>query len=126
MMGQGLRKLFFAFRDLISPDRLAGVKLRTNELETELAAAGRFAESRPLNLDPGLLSLGKFVLATMKDQAHRIYLRDAVFAEVTLKFTAGAWEPWPWTYADYREPCVHHWLATAREYYRERLEQSGA
>src|SRR5262245_59187561 len=125
-MGPGLLKQLLAFERLAAPDCLPDAKHRTNALEKELAAAGTYPEPRPLNLDPGLLSLGKFVLATMKDQAHRIYLRDAVFAEVTLKFTAGAWEPWPWTYADYREPCVHHWLATAREYYRERLEQSGA
>jgi hypothetical protein len=71
-----------------------------------------------LNLDPGVLSLGKFLLATTKDQAHRIYLCDGIFAEVTLRFEAGEFVPWPWTYADYREPDVREWLKQAREYYR--------
>ena len=101
-MGPGLRKRFLVFHDLISADQLADIKLRTNELEQELIQAGTWSESRPLNLDPGILSLGKFMLATTKDQSHRIYLRDGIFAEVTLRFQDHAFHPWPWTYADYR------------------------
>src|SRR5262249_22740193 len=63
-MGAGLRKQFLGFERLVSPDLLASIKLQTNALEEELAGSGRFAEPRPLNLDPGLLSLGKFMLAS--------------------------------------------------------------
>ena len=122
-MGRGLRKCLFAFRDLVAPDCLPAVKLHTNAVEAELAALGTYPEPRPLNLDPGVLSLGKFLLATTKDQAHRIYLRDGIFAEVTLRFEAGAFEPWPWTYADYREPAVRDFLRQARDYYRGRLRE---
>jgi hypothetical protein len=120
-MGPGLRKGFLVFRDLVAGDALPAVKRHTNALEAELAGAGAYPERRPLNLDPGLLSLGKFLLATTKDQAHRVYLRDGIFAEVTLRFEAGAFEPWPWTYADYRQPEVRAFLKKARDYYRERL-----
>jgi hypothetical protein len=120
-MGCDLRKQFFAFERLVAPDCLPDVKLQTNRLEQMLAASGTFAEERPLNLDPGILVLGKFLLATTKDQAHRVYLRDGIFAEVTLRFEAGAFEPWPWTYADYREAHVRAWLGEAREYYKQRL-----
>ena len=78
-----------------------------------------------MNLDPGLLELGKLILATTKDQAHRIYLRDGIFAEVTLRYHAGAWQPWPWTYADYREPALAEFLQEAREVYRMRLHNAG-
>jgi hypothetical protein len=125
-MGPGLMKQLLAFRDLVSPDCLPAVKLHANALEAELAASGTFAEARPLNLDPGILTLGKFLLATTKDQAHRIYLRDGVFAEVTLRFEAGAFEPWPWTYADYREPAVRAFLKEARDFYRQRLAERRA
>jgi Domain of unknown function (DUF4416) len=120
-MGADLRKQFFAFGELIGAERLADVKLEANALEADLAASGRFSEVRPLNLDPGLLGLGKFMLATTKDQAHRIYLRDGIFAEVTLRYHDGAFEPWPWTYADYREPAVLDFLEEAREIYRRLL-----
>jgi len=122
-MGADLRKQFLVFHDLVAPDCLPAVKQRTNSLEAELAAGETYPEERPLNLDPGVLSLGKFQLATTKDQAHRIYLTGGIFAEVTLRFQAGAWEPWPWTYADYREEHVRNFLVQARDYYRERLRE---
>jgi hypothetical protein len=122
-MGAGLGKQCLAFRGLIDPGRLAPIKLHTNALERELADGGAYPEARPLNLDPGLLALGKFLLATTKDQAHRVYLRDGIFAEVTLHYRAGAFEPWPWTYADYREPAVRQFLGEARAYYQQRLRE---
>ena len=39
-MGADLRKQLLAFRDLVAPERLAEIKLRTNALERELASAG--------------------------------------------------------------------------------------
>ena len=125
LMGPNLRKQFLVFCKLVPADCLADAKLFTNGLEQELAHSGRFVEPRPLNLDPGILSLGKFMLATMKDQAHRIYLRGGVFAEVTLRFQAGSFQSWPWTYADYRQPLVLAFMNEAREFYRGQLRVSG-
>jgi hypothetical protein len=122
-MGADLKKQFFAFRDLVSPDSLPVIKHHTNALERELAGRYGYPEPRPLNLDPGHLSLGKFLLATTKDQAHRVYLRDGIFAEVTLRYEAGAFEPWRWTYADYRQECVRAFFQQARDYYRQRLRE---
>jgi hypothetical protein len=123
-MGPGLQKKFLVLHSLFPADCLAEVKQRTNEIEAELARTNRYPEVRPINLDPGILSLGKFMLATMKDQAHRIYLRKGVYAEVTLRFQAGVFEPWSWTYADYRLPLVRAFLKEARDFYRERLQQT--
>jgi hypothetical protein len=120
-MGPGLQKQLLAFRELVPADALPPIKLQTNALETRLAGLDRFSEARPLNLDPGILTLGKLMLATTKDQAHRIYLRDGIFAEVTLRYQDGSFEPWPWTYADYRRPEVHEFLHLARAFYRDRL-----
>jgi hypothetical protein len=122
-MGPQLRKQFFAFQTLIEPGLLPNIKLSTNALENELTASGQYAELRPLNLDPGLILLGKFVLATTKDQQHRLYLRDGIFAEVTLRYQDKAFEPWPWTYADYREEAVRAFLKECREYYHSRLRE---
>jgi hypothetical protein len=57
---------------------------------------------RPINLDPGCIALSKLVLATTKDQAHRIYLGRGIYAEITLTYLNGAFRPMPWTYPDYR------------------------
>jgi hypothetical protein len=120
-MGPNLRKQLFACERLVAAELLPAIKLHTNELERRLAATGAYPEPRPLNLDPGLLTLGKFLLATTKDQAHRVYLRDGIYAEVTLRFQAGAYEPWPWTYADYREEALRAVLKEFRGYYKQRL-----
>lgn len=122
-MGTHLRKYLLAFHELAAADCLPDVKHRTNQLEQRLADMHTYAEPRPLNIDPGLLTLGKFLLATTKDQAHRIYLREGIFAEVTLRFHAGEFEPWTWTYADYRQPCVLDFLRQARDFYRVRLAE---
>jgi hypothetical protein len=121
-MGAGLQKQLLAFEQLVGQDQLAAIKGRTNAIEQEIAAAGAHTETRPLNLDPGLLTLGKFLLATTKDQAHRIYLQDGIYAEVTLRFQAGKFEPWPWTYADYQETDLRAALKIFRDYYKQRLQ----
>jgi hypothetical protein len=120
-MGVGLRKRLLAFDRLMPPDCLPDVKRAAIALEREIAASGSYPEPRPVNIDPGYLSLGKFVLATTKDRDHRIYLRDGVFAEVTLHFQAGSFAPWPWTYADYRETVVLDFLGAARAGYYRRV-----
>lgn len=100
-MGAGLLKQFWAF-DLIDPARLPAVKRQTNEWEADYAALGRHPETRPLNLDPGYVTLAKLVLASTKDHAHRIYLSHGIYAEVTLSYRGGVWQPFAWTYPDYR------------------------
>jgi Domain of unknown function (DUF4416) len=122
-MGAGLLKRFLVFHELIPGDQLADIKRQTNDLEAERTACRRFQEPRPVNIDPGILVLGKFCLATTKDQQHRIYLREGIYAEVTLRFQAGAFEPWPWTYADYREEGVRSFLKQARNFYRRQLRE---
>ena len=70
--------------------------------------------------------LGKFLLATTQDQAHRLYLRDGIFAEVTLRFQAGQFEPWPWTYADYQEQAVlAAFLKEQRRLLQEQVGRNG-
>lgn len=116
-MGAGLLKRYWAFTTLQSPDQLAAIKRCTIELEQRVINQSTHAEERPLNLDPGFLSLGKFLLATTKDQAHRIYLHGGIFAEVTLRFHDGEFEPRPWTYPDWQLPQVLNFLKKARDHY---------
>jgi hypothetical protein len=122
-MGTDLVKRFVVFDGIVPADCLPAVKKFTIFLENEIATSGHYPEARPLNLDPGLIQLGKFLLASTKDQAHRVYLSDDIFAEVTLRFQAGAFEVWPWTYADYREEAVRAFLAQARQHLYEKVTQ---
>ena len=53
------------------------------------------------------MSLPRFVLATTKENAHRIPLADGIFAEITLLYGKGGFQPLPWTYPDFRsEPTL--------------------
>lgn len=124
-MGPGLLKRFFAFKELIDPGRLADLKIQTNGWEAEYAGLGRHPEPRPLNLDPGYIALGKLVLASTKDFSHRIYLARGIYGEVTLCFRRGAWEPLPWTFADYRRADYHHFFCECRNYLHRELKEAG-
>lgn len=99
-MGERLLRGFYSFSRLVDPADLASVKRGSDALEQKWAQGG----GRPVNLDPGLLGLGKFILATTKDRAHRIPLRDGIYAELTLYFEGGAWKALPWTYPDWQSP----------------------
>lgn len=114
-MGVGLKKQFFAFERLIDPAALADIKGQTNEWEAAYAALGKHAEPRPLNLDPGYITAAKLVLASTKDHAHRIYLHDGIYAEVTLVFRHRQWQPLEWTYPDYRRDDYHRFFSACRE-----------
>jgi hypothetical protein len=98
--GEGLRRKFMAFEELVHPGRLVEIKLRTNALEMEWAVEGK----RRINIDPGYVSYSKLVLATTKNHAHRIYVGQGIYAEVTLHFRNGTFCAWPWTYPDYASP----------------------
>jgi hypothetical protein len=118
-MGPQLERWFVSFQNLLPPDRLAEIKLETNALEAEIAdQVLRPDLPRPVNIDPGYIDLGKLVLATTKDRAHRLYLGHGIYAEVTLQYTRGAWQCQPWTYPDYRRPEYHAFFERVRELLR--------
>jgi hypothetical protein len=48
---------------------------------------------RRVNIDPVTVNGSRLVLASTKDHAHRIYLRDGIFAEVTMRYMRKRWVP---------------------------------
>lgn len=101
-MGEGLLRKFVSFSDLIDPGRLADIKIQTNKLERTLAIESKGRSRRRVNLDPGYVSADKLVLATTKNFSHRIYLRDGIYAEVTLNFKKSGCVYFDWTYPGFR------------------------
>jgi len=117
-MGAPLLRRFVSFAQLIDPADLATIKLLANTLEAELArhpAALSLAVPRPINLDPGYVDPSKLVLASTKDYSHRVCLGHAVYAEATLRFHRGRWEPFPYTYPDYASGRYNDFLCRVRE-----------
>ena len=124
-MGARLFKKIWAFENPIDPERLAAVKIATNHLEEELAEIHASpGVARPLNLDPGYVDLGKLVLASTKDHAHRIYLQQGIFAELTLIYTKKHWQLLPWTYPDYQSKEYHEFFDQCRTVLKGKNEQT--
>jgi hypothetical protein len=116
-MGQGILRWFWSFADLVDREALAGIKCLTNSIEQAYTVDGK----RRFNLDPGLMTLGNFVLATGKNNAHRIYLGKGIFADLTLVFRGGTYRPLEWTYPDYADRELIAILNRLRESYKCRL-----
>jgi hypothetical protein len=95
--GASLIRRLVAFDRLIRPDSLPDVKLWTNALERRLSAEGR----RRVNIDPGYIARAHLLLATGKGYSHRPYLRDGIYADLTLIYRNKAFQSLPWTYPDY-------------------------
>jgi hypothetical protein len=121
---RALRKQMALFADPYDPAELAADKLQSNRWErdwTEELALSQDDSKRLINIDPGYLSMTKLVLASTKNREHRIYLRDGIYAEVTLAFRDQAWTSMPWTYADYQRPDVLEFLKLARRGFTSNL-----
>jgi hypothetical protein len=115
-MGTPLFRRFYLYPPTFARERLPDVKLRTNQLEQEAARALDLGVERPLNLDPGYLSPSKLVLASTKDHAHRIYLRDGIHAEVTLYYQNKSYRSRPWTFPDYASDAYIRLFNEIRKY----------
>jgi len=122
-MGPNLLRRFYSFQQLRSPEELAAIKVFTNSWESERFFPGG---GRRVNLDPGFLSLGRLMLATTKNRAHRIPLSQGIYAEVTLMYQGKAFQALPWTYPDFRDPGYQEILLEIRRLYREQLRSVGS
>jgi hypothetical protein len=109
-MGAGLVRRWVGFHDPVEPEQLSDFKTTTGLMEKRF----RGPTGRRVNIDPGLLSLHNLVLASTKDFAHRIYLRDGIYAEVTLIFHGGKFQAQAWTYQDYQSETCLEFLADCR------------
>jgi len=105
----------------LEPEKLVEIKLTTNRWEEEYAAEAGKPEPRPLNLDPGYLTLGKLVLASTKDFAHRIYLSRGVYAEVTLQYRHRRWQHHEYTFPDYRRADYQEFFSECRQWYKKTM-----
>ncbi len=114
-MGGPLFRRMVSFRNLIEQDQLAVIKNYANELELKWTRSGK----RRINIDPGYLLPSRFVLATGKNFAHRIYIGRSIYADLTLMYENGQFQTLPWTYPDYADPCLQAVLGQIRDKYMD-------
>jgi hypothetical protein len=117
-MGGNLFRHFITFKDLISMPLLPEIKHTTNRLEEKYAHP---PGNRRLNIDPGYLCSEHVILATTKAYSHRPYLRDGIYADLTLIYRNKSFQPLEWTYPDYRQEKTIGLFNQFRKRYMENL-----
>ncbi|NNG00623.1 MAG: DUF4416 family protein [Desulfobacteraceae bacterium] len=112
-MGSPLFRRVLGFSKLVPQEDLADIKLLTNEIELSFTKNTH----RQVNIDPGILSPERFVLATGKNFTHRIYIGKRMFADLTLIYRKNSFKTLPWTYPDYAAAPMLDFLWSARKKY---------
>jgi hypothetical protein len=97
-MGGPIQRIFLSFQELIDPGRLAEIKIKTNQIENQLAVEGR----RKVNLDCGYMDVCKVVLASAKYNGQKIYMGQGIYADPTLHYEKGHFVPYPWSFPDFK------------------------
>lgn len=119
-MGDDLVRRLIGLEELFPPERIGAAKHRCNELEAELKAS---TSGRAFNLDIGYLDHAKLVLASMKPAGQKIYLGDGVYADPIARYEAGRYQPFPWTFPDFRDGRYDAELGELRTMYLRQLNQ---
>ncbi len=112
-MGTPLYRRLIAFDELIEQEKLVDIKLFTNQVENNFLRGRK----RMVNVDPGYLLAERFVLATGKNYAHRIYLRGGIYADLTLIYQKNRYRCLDWTYPDYAGDAITGFLQSVRDRY---------
>ena len=120
-MGHPLYRRWVFFRDLVPQDRLTEIKWQALEIEKQWT----LQEKRRLNLDPGLITAERLVLATGKNYSHRIYLGKGIFGDLSLIFHKGTYRPLAWTYPDYKDEPAIEMFNKIREKYLGDISKKG-
>lgn len=119
-MGENLIRRFLSMEKLIRPEILPDIKLMTNEIEEKSELNFR----RQVNIDPGYISKAHLILATGKAYTHRPYLRDGIYADLTLVYQGKKFRSLPWTYPDYADEKQIIMLGKIRERYLLQLKRT--
>jgi hypothetical protein len=117
-MGENIKLRFIAFNKLINRNKLPEIKIKTCRIEKKFS----FLNKRTVNIDPGLMSLENFILATGKSFTHRIYLKKGVWADLTLIFHKGDFTELPWTFPNYRTERIKKILKEIRTIYYKQIK----
>ena len=119
-LGSSLQRRYVVLSGLYRPECLPDIKIRTNELEAKLAL-GALGERR-INLDPGYVSGSQVILASTKRYANRVYLRDGIYADLTLYYDGREFQPLSrFTFPEYRTRAARRFFRSLRVRYLEEL-----
>ncbi|SNR79742.1 protein of unknown function [Humidesulfovibrio mexicanus] len=119
-LGRPLLRRLLGFVRLAPLDGLKAMKLAAVAMEqARLRADG----TRTVNVDPGILTLERLVLASGKNFTHRVYQGGGVWADLTLIYNKReGWVTLPWTFPDYATEDMKRRLTALRTLYKTAVE----
>jgi len=117
-MGSPIYRFFLSFQELVDPSFLAEIKVKTNEMEDIFSIKNQ----RKINLDPGLIFLGKFILASTKDGSFRMPLSLGIYGEITLVYENKKYRNVELTYPDFQSEKYKEILKKIREIYKIQMD----
>ena len=117
--GASLVRRFISFENLVSPETLPDIKLFTNKVEEKFMRDG----NRIVNIDPGYISLAHLILATGKAYTHRPYIRDGIYADLTLRFVKHTFRSLELPYPDYSDKSMIMMFNNIRERYTIQIQR---
>ncbi|MCJ7812585.1 DUF4416 family protein [bacterium] len=118
-MGSPLFRIFVSFKKLIYPKRIARIKIETNGIEEQLSIKGK----RKVNLDSGYMDYDKVVLTSVKYNGQKIYLDHGIWADLTLHYEKGKYDPYPWSFPDFKKGIYNDVFLRIRERYKLQRKQ---
>jgi len=116
-MGRELKRRLVSFVRLVPPESIREAKLSCNSIENELA----HDNCRRVNLDVGYLDQNKIVLASAKYAGQKIHLGDGIYADMIARFRDGRYQPFEWTFPDFRDGRYDEDLKMIRRLYKEQM-----
>lgn len=124
-MGEHLKKELLVFNKMIKRENIVSVKKITDKIEKKLSDKSKIENNRTVNIDPGILTLENFLLATNKNFSHRVYIKSGVFLDLTLIYKKHeGFTTLPWTYADFKSDNNILFLNKVRNLFFDKLKES--
>ncbi len=118
-MGANLSRRLLSFEPLASPEELPAAKLACMAIEGALAGP----RGRRVNLDVGYLDHSKLVLASVNPAGQKIYLSGGIYADLVARYAQGRYQPFAWTFPDFKDGRYDAELATLRSRHLEQLKR---
>jgi hypothetical protein len=120
-LGEGIKRRFHVVGALGRPEHLPDWKVATNAVEQRYAADST-GRRRRINLDPGYVTGSQVVLASTKRYHNRVYLRDGIWADLTLVFDGRTFRQLKGlTLPDYRTRSAIEFFNGVRKRYMDQL-----
>jgi hypothetical protein len=116
-MGSKLNRRLISFLQLTPSDHLSRAKHISNDIENTLAENNK----RQVNLDVGYLDHNKIVLASFKGAGQKIYLGNSVWADFIARYRGGRYQPFDWTFPDFKDGRYDLELCKIRNIYRKQI-----